>query len=136
MIAITQDRHDGFEIPVLFKHNKVTYSAELDLALVKTSTGALHYSKKVIGKASLGRGLKVYPIVEDPSTHLDIRGKENLARATMQDLAHRTFEALLEGMHKGMDTKFICYWGDEVHIIADKPGLCPICGSRLVKIKR
>jgi hypothetical protein len=136
MITITQDRHDGFEIPVLFKHNKVTFSAELDLAVVKTETGALHYSTKVIGKASLGKGLKVYPIVEDPSTHLDIRGKEDLARAAMQDLARKTFEALMDGIHKGMETKYICYWGDEVHIISDKSGLCPICGSRLVKIKR
>jgi len=136
MITITQDRHDGFEIPVFFKRNKVTFSAELDLAVVKTETGTLHYSQKVIGKASLGRGVKVYPIVEDPSTHLDIRGKEELGRAAMQDLARRTFEALLAGIHKGMDTKYICYWGDEVHIIADRSGLCPICGSRLVKIKR
>lgn len=136
MITITQDRHDGFEIPVLFKRNKVTFSAELDLAVVKTATGTLHFSKKVVGKASLGKGLKVYPIVEDPSTHLDIRGKEDLARAAMQDLARKTFDALMEGIHKGMQTRYICYWGDEVHIISDKTGLCPICGSRLVKIKR
>lgn len=136
MIAITRDRHDGFEIPVLFKRNKVTYTAELDLALVKSSTGTLHYSRKVTGKASVGRGIKVYPIVEDPSTHLDIRRKEELAREAMQDLARRTFEALMDGMHRGMATKYICYWDDEVHIIADKMGLCPICGSRLVKIKR
>ncbi|MBW7997464.1 MAG: hypothetical protein FVQ81_12995 [Candidatus Glassbacteria bacterium] len=136
MIAITRDRHDGFEIPVLFKRNKVTYTAELDLAVVKIETGTLHYSRKVLGKASLGRGVKVYPVVEDPSTHLDIRRKEELGRTTMQDLARRTFEALMEGIHKDMDTKYICYWDDEVHIIADKSGLCPICGSRLVRIQR
>lgn len=136
MIAITRDRRDGFEIPVLFKRNKVTYKAELDLAIVRTEDGSLHYSTKVIGKASLGRGIKVYPIVEDPSTHLDIRRKEELGRSAMQDLARRTFEALMDGIHKDMSTKFICYWDDEVHIIADKSGLCPICGSVLVKIKR
>ncbi len=136
LIAITRNRNDGFEIPVLFKRNKVTYTAELDLNLVKTETGTLQYSRKIMGKASLGRGVKVYPIVEDPSTHLDIRRKEELGRQAMQNLAYRTYEAIMDGMHKDMNTRFICYWGDEVHIISDKPGLCPICGSRLVKIKR
>ena len=136
LIAITRDRHDGFEIPILFKRNKVTYTAELDLSLVKTETGTLQFSRKVMGKASLGRGVKVYPIVEDPSTHLDIRRKEELGRKAMQNLAYKTYEAIMEGIHKDMNTRHICYWGEEVHIISDKPGLCPICGSRLVKIKR
>ena len=54
----------------------------------------------------------------------------------MQNLARRTFEAVLAGIHKTLGDKFICYWGSEVHIISEKTGLCPICGSRLVKIKR
>ncbi len=136
MIAITRDRHDGFEIPILFKRNKVTYTAELDLTLVETETGTLQYSRKIMGKASLGRGIKVYPIVEDPSTHLDIRRKEELGRQAMQNLARSTFEAIMEGIHRNMDKRFICYWDDEVHIISEKPGLCPICGSRMVGIKR
>ncbi len=136
MIAVTRDRHDGFEIPVLFKRNKVTYTAELDLSLVQVATGTLQYSRKVLGKASLGRGFRAYPVVEDPTTHLDIRLQEELGRQTMQDLARSTFEVIMEGIHKDMNTRFICYWGDEVHIISDKPGLCPICGSRLVRIKR
>ena len=99
-------------------------------------TGTLQYSKKVIGEKSLGRGVQIYPITEDPSLYLNFREKEKLARQCMQDLARRTFEALIAGMHKPLKTKYICYWQDEVHIISEKPGLCPICGSRLVKIKR
>jgi len=136
MISLEMDTHDGFFIPVLFKRNKVTYSGEIDLALVDSRKGTLHYSKKVIGSRSLGRGVQIYPVTEDPSTHLNFRQREELAFEAIQDLARRTFEALMAGIHKDMSDKYICYWQDEVHIIADKPGLCPICGSRLVKIRR
>ena len=136
MIAFKMDLHDGFTIPVLFHKNKVTYRAELDLAVLDGKTGSLQYSKKVIGKKSVGRGFQVYPITEDPALHLNFREKETLARMTMQDLARQTFEAVMTGMQRTLVDKYICYWGDEVHIVSEKPGLCPICGSRLVKIKR
>lgn len=136
MIAFDMDLHDGFTIPVLFHKNKVSYRAELDVAVVDCKTGSLQYSKKVIGKKSVGRGFQIYPITEDPALHLNFREKETLARMTMQDLARQTFEAVMTGMQRTLVDKYICYWGDEVHIISEKPGLCPICGSRLVKIKR
>ncbi|MEA1996814.1 MAG: hypothetical protein U9N45_04220 [Gemmatimonadota bacterium] len=136
MITIETDIRDGFSIPVFFKRNKVTYSAELDFALLKGETGSLQYSSKVIGRKSMGRGVQVYPVTEDPSTHLSFREKEFLAREMMQDLARRTFESIMQGIKKPLSVKYICYWQDEVHIISDKPGLCPICGSRLKKIFR
>ena len=136
LISLKMDHHDGFSVPILFKRNKVTYSGEIDLALVDSEKGTLQYSTKVIGGKSVGRSVQVYPVTEDPSTHLSFLDKEELAGEAMQDLARRTFEALMTGMHKDMSDKYICYWQDEVHIIADKPGLCPICGSRLVKIRR
>jgi hypothetical protein len=136
MITFDMDLHDGLTIPVLFHKNKVTYRAELDVAVLDGKTGSLQYSKKVIGEKSVGKGYQLFPITEDPALHLNFREKETLARMTMQDLARRTFETVMTGMQKTLGDKYICYWGDEVHIISDKPGLCPICGSRLVKIKR
>ena len=136
LIAFEKDLHDGFTIPVLLHRNKVTFSAELDVAIVDGKTGSLHYSDKVIGRGSARRGLQLYPVTEDPALHLNFQEKETLARMCMQNLARRTFEAVLAGIHKTLGDKFICYWGSEVHIISEKTGLCPICGSRLVKIKR
>jgi len=136
MIAFDMDLHDGLTIPVLFHKNKVTYRAELDVAVLNGKTGSLQYSKKVVAEKSVGRGYQFFPITEDPALHLNFREKETLARTTMQNLARRTFEAVMTGMQKNLVDKYICYWGDEVHIVSDKPGLCPVCGSRLVKIKR
>lgn len=136
VIVFEMDLHDGFTIPVFFHKNRVTYRAELDVAVLDGKTGTLQYSKKVIGKKSLGRGIQIYPITEDPALHLNFKERETLARMTMQDLARRTFEAVMTGMQRALVDKYICYWADEVHIISEKPGLCPICGSRLVKIKR
>jgi len=136
MIALNMNLNDGFTIPVLFHRNKVTFRAELDVAVIERKTGALQYSEKIHGKKSLGRGIQIYPVTEDPSNYLNFRQRETLARQAMQDLARQTFESLLFGIHKKLGVKYICYWQDEVHIIADKPGLCPICGSRLVKIMR
>ena len=136
LIAFDKDVHDGFTIPVFVHRNKVTYTAELDVAIVNGKTGALQYSEKVIGRGSTRRGFQFYPITEDPALHLNFKEKESLARMCMQDLARRTFESVMTGIHKTLGDKFICYWGSEVHIISDKSGLCPICGSRLVKIKR
>ena len=136
VIAFDMDLHDGFTIPIMFHKNKVTYRAELDLAVLEGKTGSLQYSKKIIGQKSMGRGFQLYPITEDPALHLNFREKETLARTAMQNLARRTFEAVMTGMQRTLADKYICYWGEAVHIISDKPGLCPICGSRLVKIKR
>ena len=136
LIAFEKDVHSGFTIPVFFHRNKVTYSAELDVAIVNGKTGALQYSEKVIGRGSTNRGVQFYPVTENPALHLNFKEKETLARMCMQDLARRTFESVMAGIHRTLGDKYICYWGSEVHIISDKPGLCPLCGSRLVKIKR
>ena len=137
LISCEIDRRSGFSIPILFHQNKVTYRAELDVALVEGKTGFLQYSQRVIGEKILGRGMQVFPVTyDDPSLYLGFPQRERLARLAMQDLAQGAFEALIKGMHKPLREKYICYWQNEVHIISDKPGLCPICGSRLVKLVR
>lgn len=130
------DRNDGFTIPHLFHRNKVTGWIEVDMALVEAKTGALQYSKRVRGEAGLGRSIQVYPLVDDPMTSLDFRTRELLEQRTVENLARGTFEAIMTGIQKPLGDRYICYWQDEVHIISDKPGLCPICGSKLVRIKR
>jgi hypothetical protein len=130
------DRGDGFTIPHLFHRNKVTGWIEMDVALVDAKTGALQYSKRVRGEAGLGRSFQVYPLVDDPMTSLDFRTRELLEQRTVENLARGTFEAIMTGIQKPLGDRYICYWQDEVHIISDKPGLCPICGSKLVRIKR
>jgi len=134
MIGFEIDLHDGFSIPVLFHRNKVTYRAELDLAVVEGKTGTLYFSEKIRGKKGVGRGIQIFPVTEDPAYYsLDFRQKEALARQAMQDLARQTFEPLIKGIHRPLGVRYVCYWQDEIHVISDKPGLCPICGSRLVK---
>jgi len=130
------NRNDGFTIPHLFHRNKVTGWIELDMDLVEVKTGALQYSKRVRGEAGLGKSFQVYPVVEDPSTYLDFRTRELLEQHTVENTARAAFESIMTGIQKPLGDRFICYWQDEVHIISDKPGLCPICGSRLVRIKR
>jgi len=137
LISCEIDRESGFSIPVLFHRNKVTFRAELDMALIDGKTGGLQYSQRVKAAQSQGRGIQVFPVTtDDPNLHLGFRQREKLAHLVMQDLARRTFEALIKGMHKPLVEKYMCYWQDEVHIISNKPGLCPICGSRLVKVVR
>ncbi|MBN2290595.1 MAG: hypothetical protein JXQ83_14770 [Candidatus Glassbacteria bacterium] len=137
LISCEIDREDGFTVPVFFHRNKVTFRVELDIAVVEGKTGSLQYSQRVKGNSSLGRGVQIFPVtVDDPSLYLGYSDREKLARLVMQDLAGKTFEALVKGINKPLSTKYVCYWQDEVHIISDKPGLCPICGSRLVKLFR
>jgi len=136
VIACGLDRNDGFTIPHLFHRNKVTGWIELDMALVEAKTGALQYSQRVRGEAGLGRSFQVYPLVDDPILALDFRTRELLEQRTVENLARGTFEAIMTGIQKPLGDRYICYWQDEVHIISDKPGLCPICGSKLVRIKR
>lgn len=131
-----QELMDGFRVPIFFQRNKVTHWVELDMALVEAETGSLRYSKRVRGEAGVGRGFQIYPVEKTPDLYLSFSEKDRLSRRTMRELARGTFEAIMHGIHKPLGTRYICYWQDEVHIIADKPGLCPICGSRLVRIKR
>jgi hypothetical protein len=136
LISSEMDLMDGFTVPVLFHRNKVTFRVVVDVAVVEAKTGSLQYTHRVEGKGSERKGVQIYPVTEDPSLFLDFTSKERLARLTMQNLARGTFEAVIAGIHNQLGVKYICYWQNEVHIIADKPGLCPICGSRLVKIMR
>ena len=137
LVSCEIDRGEGFTIPLLFHRNKVTFRVELDLALVEGKTGSLQYAKRLKGEKSLGRGAQVFPLtMDDPNLYLGFRQRERLARLVMQDLAQKTFKALIAGMHKPLGVKYVCYWQDEVHIISNKPGLCPICGSRLVRLVR
>ena len=137
LVSCEIDRGSGFSIPLLFHRNKLTYRAELDMALVEGKTGSLQYSKRLRGQKRLGRGVQVFPVTkDDPNLYLGFRQRERMARLAMQDLAQKTFKALITGMHKPLGVKYACYWQDEVHIISNKAGLCPICGSRLVKLVR
>jgi hypothetical protein len=137
LITCEIDRESGFSIPVLFHRNKVTFRVELDVAVVEGKAGSLQYSRRVEGRQAQGRGVQIYPVSnDDPNLYFGFRQREKLARLAMQDLARNVCEAVLEGIHKPLGTKYVCYWQDEVHIISDKPGLCPICGSRLVKLFR
>ena len=137
IVSFELDRESGYGIPFLAHRNKVTYRAVLELTIVDSQTATAKYYEKIVGRSSIGRGVQVFPVsMDDPNLFLDFREKEDLARNTLQDLSKRTMEATLMGIHQGMEKKFICYWDDEVHIISDKPGLCPICGSKLLEIRR
>lgn len=137
LITCEIDRESGFSIPVLFQRNKVTFRAEMAVNVVEGKTGSLQYSRRVEGQQAKGSGVQIYPVSkDDPNLYFGFRQRENLARLAMQDLARNVYEAVIEGIHKPLGTKYVCYWQDEVHIVSDKPGLCPICGSRLVKLYR
>ncbi len=135
LYACEIDRGDGFRIPVLFRRNQVTARLELDLAVVASEQGRLLGSQRVEGRRSTGRGIQIYPLIDDPDTHLGFRDRDRLVRDAVYDLARQTAAAVVATIHARMSEKFVCYWQDEVHIISDQPGLCPICGSRLVRIE-
>ncbi|MEA2062572.1 MAG: hypothetical protein U9P14_02635 [Gemmatimonadota bacterium] len=129
-------RDGGFGIPVLFHRNKVIARAVIDIALVEGKTGELSYSKRVESKVSMGRGVQVFPVsTDDPNLHLSLGQRMDLARRAMEKLARKTFEAMMSGIEKPQDWKYVCYWNDDIHIITDKPGVCPVCGSYLVRRK-
>ena len=137
IISFELDKESGYGIPLLAHRNKVIYRAVLELTIVSSETATAKYYENIVGRASVGCGVQVFPVtMNDPNLFLNFRQQEDLARSTLQDLSRRTMEATLKGIHQGMEKKYICYWDDEVHIISDKPGLCPICGSRLHEIRR